>query len=93
MTVNYSSNLLKNVHENLASPDSGETFLVQGDYDYWHYGCDGFNDRVIIINWDIIIAIKTFFYVLNHQNKYIYIYSGLGVRIQDTANHLFMDYK
>ncbi|KYQ51702.1 Ufm1-specific protease 1 [Trachymyrmex zeteki] len=45
MTVNYSSNLLKNVHENLASPDSGETFLVQGDYDYWHYGCDGFNDR------------------------------------------------
>ncbi|KAL6263786.1 hypothetical protein P5V15_003869 [Pogonomyrmex californicus] len=45
MTVNYSHNLLKNVHENLALPDNGETFLVQGDYEYWHYGCDGFNDR------------------------------------------------
>lgn len=47
MTVNYSNNLLKNVHENLTLPDGGETFLVQGDYDYWHYDCDGFNDRVI----------------------------------------------
>ncbi|XP_071565454.1 ufm1-specific protease 1 [Temnothorax nylanderi] len=45
MTVNYSGNLLKNVHVNLALPDNGETFLVQGDYEYWHYGCDGFNDR------------------------------------------------
>lgn len=47
MSVNYSNNLLKNVHEALALPDSGETFLTQGDYEYWHYGCDGFNDRVI----------------------------------------------
>ncbi|XP_011874219.1 PREDICTED: ufm1-specific protease 1 [Vollenhovia emeryi] len=45
MAVDYSSNLLKNVHENLASPDSGETFLVRGHYEYWHYGCDGFDDR------------------------------------------------
>jgi len=52
MNINYSSNLLKNVHENLVLPDSGETFLVQGEYAYWHYGCDGFNDRVIMINWD-----------------------------------------
>lgn len=45
MLVNYSNNLLKNVHESLAAPESGKTFLIQGDYDYWHYGCDGFNDR------------------------------------------------
>lgn len=50
MSAMYSNNLLKNVHENLPLPDSGETFLVQGDYEYWHYGCDGFNDRVI--NWN-----------------------------------------
>ncbi|XP_014474432.1 PREDICTED: ufm1-specific protease 1 [Dinoponera quadriceps] len=45
MTVNCSTNLLKNVHEDLALPDNGETYLIQGQYEYWHYGCDGFNDR------------------------------------------------
>lgn len=49
MTVSYSSDLLKNVHEHLALPDNGETFLVQGQYEYWHYGCDGFNDKVCIV--------------------------------------------
>jgi len=60
MTVNYSSNLLKNVHENLALPDSGKTFLVQGNYEYWHYGCDGFNDRVIeIVAINVLLRIKS----------------------------------
>lgn len=45
MDVNYSTKLLKNVHENLILSEDGETFLVQGEYEYWHYGCDGFNDR------------------------------------------------
>ncbi|KAH0952962.1 hypothetical protein HN011_010821 [Eciton burchellii] len=45
MTLNYSSNSLKNVHRNLDPPNNGETFLVKGDYEYWHYNCDGFDDR------------------------------------------------
>ncbi|KAL0113054.1 hypothetical protein PUN28_012345 [Cardiocondyla obscurior] len=45
MTVNYSSYLLKNVHENFVLPINGKIFLVQGDYEFWHYNCDGFNDR------------------------------------------------
>ncbi|XP_033219626.1 ufm1-specific protease 1 [Belonocnema kinseyi] len=46
MTLNYCESLLKNVHKGLPLPDSkGETFFVKGDYDYWHYGCDGFNDK------------------------------------------------
>ena len=50
MTLNYCENLLKNVHERLSLPDpNGETFLVKGDYEYWHYGCDGFNDKVLYL--------------------------------------------
>lgn len=53
MAANYSSNLLKNVHSVLSRPEEeeeeSETFLVKGDYQYWHYGCDGLNDRVTTI--------------------------------------------
>ncbi|KOC60029.1 Ufm1-specific protease 1 [Habropoda laboriosa] len=45
MTVDYSSDLLKNVHRNVSPPEVGTSFLVKGEYDYWHYGCDGFNDK------------------------------------------------
>lgn len=40
--------LLKNVHLNLPKPNDGEITLyetVQGNYEYWHYGCDGVDDR------------------------------------------------
>ncbi|XP_043464448.1 ufm1-specific protease 1 [Leptopilina heterotoma] len=44
--MDYRESLLKNVHVNLPLPEStGETFLVRGDYEYWHYGCDGFDDK------------------------------------------------
>ncbi|KAG8226402.1 hypothetical protein J437_LFUL011940 [Ladona fulva] len=44
--INYSDSLLKNVHDNLAPPtQSGKTYLISGDYLYYHYGCDGFDDR------------------------------------------------
>ena len=40
------------VHENAPSPLSEEDGLklsgkyeVSGHYEYWHYGCDGFDDR------------------------------------------------
>lgn len=46
MTVNYSSDLLRNVHQNILLPEIGQSFLVKGDYEYWHYCCDGFNDKV-----------------------------------------------
>lgn len=45
MTVNYSSDLLRNVHQNVLLPEIGQSFLVKGDYEYWHYCCDGFNDK------------------------------------------------
>ncbi|XP_019615787.1 PREDICTED: ufm1-specific protease 1-like isoform X1 [Branchiostoma belcheri] len=39
--------LLKNVHEGLPPPGniSGETVTVRGDYLYYHYVCDGTEDR------------------------------------------------
>lgn len=49
--------LLKNVHENLRNPPEVSEKeitvleLVKGDYLYYHYGCDGFDDRVSIINF------------------------------------------
>nr|XP_031841942.1 ufm1-specific protease 1 isoform X1 [Nomia melanderi] len=45
MTVDYTSSLLENVHRDILSPEPGRSFLVRGDYEYWHYGCDGFNDK------------------------------------------------
>ncbi|XP_043285214.1 ufm1-specific protease 1 [Venturia canescens] len=41
----YSMRLLRNVHVGLPSPEPGETVLVRGDYEYWHYNCDGFKDQ------------------------------------------------
>ncbi|XP_071441070.1 ufm1-specific protease 1 [Hetaerina americana] len=44
--INYSHCLLKSVHLGLPLPNAfGETLLVSGDYSYYHYGCDGFDDR------------------------------------------------
>ncbi|XP_053665404.1 probable Ufm1-specific protease 1 [Anopheles marshallii] len=37
--------LLLNVHSNLEPPKpDGNTFLMRGNYHYYHYGCDGFQD-------------------------------------------------
>ncbi|KZC13453.1 PREDICTED: ufm1-specific protease 1 [Dufourea novaeangliae] len=45
MFADYTSSLLKNVHRELLPPEPGQSFLIRGDYEYWHYGCDGFNDK------------------------------------------------
>lgn len=46
MIVDYSSSLLRNVHESiLTCSDAESVTTVRGYYEYWHYGCDGFNDR------------------------------------------------
>ncbi|KAI4497254.1 hypothetical protein M0802_007738 [Mischocyttarus mexicanus] len=45
MIVDYSTNLLKNIHEGLVTFDKSESTVIRGIYEYWHYGCDGFNDR------------------------------------------------
>ncbi|XP_053677239.1 probable Ufm1-specific protease 1 [Anopheles nili] len=40
-----SKNLLLNVHSNLEPPKpDGSTVLMRGNYQYYHYGCDGFQD-------------------------------------------------
>lgn len=44
MIVDYSTNLLKNIHESLLTFDKRESTVIRGIYEYWHYGCDGFND-------------------------------------------------
>merc|ERR1739838_941472 len=42
----YICDLLPNVHKDLAMPTSlVEVALVAGDYVYYHYGADGFDDR------------------------------------------------
>ncbi|CAL4072483.1 unnamed protein product [Meganyctiphanes norvegica] len=42
----YVCDLLANVHKDLATPTAlVEVALVVGDYLYYHYGCDGFDDR------------------------------------------------
>lgn len=39
--------LLLNVHSNLEPPKpDGSTYLMNGNYHYYHYGCDGFQDVV-----------------------------------------------
>ena len=37
--------LLTNIHTNLPVPGQ-DVYLVNGDVDYYHYGCDGVDDRV-----------------------------------------------
>jgi len=45
--TDYSANLLQNVHEGIKPPTAaGTATLIQGSYQYYHYGCDGFNDKV-----------------------------------------------
>ncbi|XP_030030555.2 ufm1-specific protease 2 [Manduca sexta] len=39
------SNLLLNVHESATLKKSGDSYLVCGDYEYYHYLCEGFDDR------------------------------------------------
>ncbi|KAK3853388.1 hypothetical protein Pcinc_040071 [Petrolisthes cinctipes] len=42
----YTMELLSNVHEWLQLPEGvTEALTVSGDYLYFHYGCDGFDDR------------------------------------------------
>merc|ERR1712012_522805 len=36
--------LLKNLHLEISNPGDNQVFCVKGDYDYHHYGCDGFQD-------------------------------------------------
>lgn len=37
--------LLLNIHSNLEPPKpDGSTYLMNGNYHYYHYGCDGFQD-------------------------------------------------
>jgi hypothetical protein len=45
--MDYSANLLQNLHEGIKPPTAtGTTTSIQGYYQYYHYGCDGFNDKV-----------------------------------------------
>lgn len=46
--------LLLNVHSNLEPPKpDGSTYLMRGNYHYYHYGCDGFQDVVSYVDWMI----------------------------------------
>jgi hypothetical protein len=39
--------LLRNVHLEVEAPGPAEgVVVVKGDYEYWHYCCDGCDDRV-----------------------------------------------
>lgn len=76
------SNLIKNIHEGVDPPSQeGETVLVKGQYDYWHYKCDGVDDRV---SYRILAQVKftSFFKLLN----YFYII-GMGLRLPNAANN------
>jgi len=63
--VDYRDTLLTNPHEELSTPsgcDSSVT-LVRGNYSFYHYGCDGFDDRVCFY------AIYTDSYLYNKITK------------------------
>ncbi|XP_026741371.1 probable Ufm1-specific protease 1 [Trichoplusia ni] len=46
MTTLIMSGLLTNIHESEGIlKGSGKTYLVSGNYEYYHYLCDGFDDR------------------------------------------------
>ena len=43
--------LTRNIAHGLPIPENADPTTVltcKGDYDYYHYGCDGFDDRVIL---------------------------------------------
>ena len=45
--IDYTSHLLSNVHEGYCLPDGvTDVQIVAGNSLYYHYGCDGFDDRV-----------------------------------------------
>lgn len=47
--INYQYELFKNVHLHLDQPTGhGKSYLVKGNFTYFHYGCDGFNDVVSV---------------------------------------------
>lgn len=79
-TMDYRVNLLKNVHEKLPLPEpTGDTFLIRGDYEYWHYGCDGFNDKVLRFYFFYRIIISLVFVkilkILNFSHNFKYLHS------------------
>lgn len=53
------SALLTNVHEGsdfLNFPE--KTYLVAGDYEYYHYLCDDFDDRVSTITFNMLFELE-----------------------------------
>lgn len=44
-----SSQLLTNVHEGVHLNFAKNSVYVSGNYEYYHYLCDKFDDRVVII--------------------------------------------
>lgn len=47
MQKNYNYELYKNIHLNIDDPTAhGKSYLVKGDYQYFHYFCDGYDDVV-----------------------------------------------
>lgn len=51
--------LLTNVHEGpdfLNLPE--KTFLVTGDYEYYHYLCDDFDDRVSTVTFKMFLELE-----------------------------------
>lgn len=42
-------NLIDNPHENLKCLENSSVYLVRGCLKYYHYLCDGFDDRVCYI--------------------------------------------
>ena len=48
--VDMEDKLVKNIHTKLGPPHTSaeDTVLSRGDYCYWHYRCDGFDDVVSI---------------------------------------------
>lgn len=43
------THFLQNVHLGLPDPTlTGKSYLVRGNYSYFHYGCDGYSDAVSV---------------------------------------------
>lgn len=53
------SALLTNVHEGAEFLNiDDKTFLVAGNYEYYHYLCDGFDDRVSTFTINMFLGLE-----------------------------------
>ena len=74
-------NLHKNIHHGLQPPE-GQVSSVDGEYAYYHYGCDGLDDRVNIASF-FFLFFQTYLLFCYDLSKSTYFYRSFLILIND----------